>query len=112
MDLGVSAARPNSDLHWLDPSVGGLGPHGLTVRMAPHVLRPNTSIASRLTSGDEWPSRPSCRGRTHGLEHNFPKFGMSLFRSRSLKPRNTMEPFAKFAFWRTILPASPTGTLK
>ena len=32
MDLGVSAARPKSHLHSLDPSVGGTGPHGLTVR--------------------------------------------------------------------------------
>src|SRR5689334_712492 len=46
----------------LDPSIGGSGPHGLTVRAAPHVLRRYASIATRLTSGDEWPSRPSCRG--------------------------------------------------
>jgi hypothetical protein len=31
----------------VDPSVGGSGPHGLTVREAPHVLRLNAPIASR-----------------------------------------------------------------
>ena len=55
----------------LDPSVEGTGPHGLTVRIAPHVLRPNASIATRLTSGDEWPSRPPCRGGLASLNHNF-----------------------------------------
>jgi hypothetical protein len=30
----------------------------LTVRIVPHVLRPKASIATRLTSGDEWPTVP------------------------------------------------------
>ena len=55
----------------LDPSVEGTGPHGLTVRIVPHVLRPNASIATRLTSGDEWPSRPPCRGGLASLNHKF-----------------------------------------
>src|SRR5581483_4011139 len=55
----------------LDPSIGGSGPHGLTVRIVPHVLRPKASIATRLTSGDEWPSRPPCRGGLASLNHNF-----------------------------------------
>src|ERR1700730_491107 len=71
MNLGVSAARPKSNLHSLDPSVGGTGPHGLTVRDVPHVLRPKASIATRLPSGDEWPSRPPCRGGLASLNHNF-----------------------------------------
>src|SRR5581483_5854753 len=58
-------------LHSLDPSVGGSGPHGLTVRIVPHVLRPNASIATRLTSGDEWPSRPPCRGGLASLNHKY-----------------------------------------
>src|SRR5581483_5397294 len=29
------------------------------------------SIATRLTSGDEWPSRPPCRGGLASLNHNF-----------------------------------------
>src|SRR5579871_3495174 len=53
------------------PCIGGTGLHGLTVRIAPHVLRPNASIATRLTSGDEWPSRPPCRGGLASLNHNF-----------------------------------------
>src|SRR4029077_11845578 len=40
----------------LDSSIGEPEPHGLTVREVPHVLRPHASIATRLTSGDEWPS--------------------------------------------------------
>ncbi len=55
----------------LDPQHRGTEPHGLTVRIAPHVLRPNASIATRLTSGDEWPSRPPCRGGLASLNHNF-----------------------------------------
>src|SRR6185503_15484546 len=47
------------------------GPHGLTVRIAPHVLRHNASIATRLTSGDEWQSRPPYRGGLTSLNHNF-----------------------------------------
>jgi hypothetical protein len=46
----------------------------LTVRIVPHVLRHHTSIATRLTSGDEWPSRPSCRG---GLVVNIHLFRFS-----------------------------------
>src|ERR1700748_579370 len=71
MNPGVSAARPKSNLHSLDPSVEGTGPHGLTVRIVLHVLRPNASIATRLTSGDEWPSRATCRGGVASLNHNF-----------------------------------------
>src|ERR1700731_4833032 len=71
MDLGVSAARPKSHLHSLDSSIGEPEPHGLTVRVAPHALRRYASIAARLTSGDEWPSRPSCRGGTSSLNHKF-----------------------------------------
>src|SRR6201989_3351090 len=55
------ALRPQgrkSHLDRLDPSVGGTGPRGLTVRVVPHVLRQNTSIATRLPSGDEWPNVP------------------------------------------------------
>ena len=37
----------------LDPSVGGTGPHGLTVRAVPHVLRRNASIAARTTNRDD-----------------------------------------------------------
>ena len=68
------AFRPvgrNREIGRLDPSVGGSGPHGLTVRAAPHVLRPNTSIATRLTSGDEWPTRPPYRGGLASLNHKF-----------------------------------------
>src|ERR1700754_770118 len=71
MDLSVSAARSKLHLHSLDPSVGGSGPHGLTVRAAPHVLRRHASIATRLTSGDEWPSRPPYRGGLTSLNHKF-----------------------------------------
>ena len=53
----------------LDSSIGEPEPHGLTVRVAPHVLRPDASIATRLTSGDEWPSRPPCRGGLASLNH-------------------------------------------
>src|SRR5580704_12936232 len=67
------------NLHSLDPSVGGSGPHGLTVRITPHVLRPNASIAARLTSGDEWPSRPPCRGGMASLNHNFDISERSIF---------------------------------
>src|SRR5689334_10075977 len=59
---GLLAPVANGFLHSLDPSIGESGPHGLAVRDAPHVLRRYASIAARLTSGDEWPSRPSCRG--------------------------------------------------
>src|SRR6202030_4645226 len=62
---------PADHLGELDPSVEGTGPHGLTVRVGPHILRPNASIAARLTSGDECPSRPSCRGGMASLNHNF-----------------------------------------
>src|ERR1700748_891321 len=31
----------------------------------------NASIATRLTSGDEWPSRPPCRGGLASLNHKF-----------------------------------------
>ena len=57
----ISALRPQgrkSHLDRLDPSVGGTAPRGLTVRVVPHVLRQNTSIATRLPSGDEWPNVP------------------------------------------------------
>src|ERR1700759_401435 len=72
--LSISAFRPqgrNRVSTKLDPSVGGSGPHGLTVRIVPHVLRPKASIATRLTSGDEWPSRPPCRGGLASLNHKF-----------------------------------------
>jgi len=55
----------------LDTSVEASGPRGLTVRIVPHVLRPNASIATRLTSGDEWPTRPPYRGGLASLNHNF-----------------------------------------
>jgi hypothetical protein len=42
----------------LDPGVEGTGPRGLTVRIAPHVLQHHASIATHLTSGDEWPNVP------------------------------------------------------
>src|ERR1700736_2998131 len=61
IDLRVSAARPKSRVDKLDPSVGGSGPHGLTVRIVPHVLRPDASIATRLTSGDEGLTSPVSR---------------------------------------------------
>ena len=57
--------RPLDHLGKLDPSVGGTGPHGLTVRIVPHVLRRNASIAARTTNRDDretplmragWPS--------------------------------------------------------
>jgi hypothetical protein len=51
-------------LERLIPSVGGTGPHGLTVREGSSSSCTRASIASRLTSGDDWPSRPSCRGGT------------------------------------------------
>jgi hypothetical protein len=62
---------PDSSSAKLDPSVGGSGPHGLAVRMVPHVLRHHASIATRLTSGDEWPSRPPYRGGLTSLNHKF-----------------------------------------
>jgi hypothetical protein len=43
----VSLRRYANRIAQLDPSVEGTGPHGLTVRIAPHVLRPKASIASR-----------------------------------------------------------------
>src|SRR5580704_19703909 len=46
----ISAFRPqgrNRVSITLDPSVGGSGPHGLAVRVVPHVLRPKASIAAR-----------------------------------------------------------------
>jgi hypothetical protein len=55
----------------LDPSVGGPRPRDLTVRAAPHDLCRYASIATRLTSGDEWPSRPSCRGGMVRIIHVF-----------------------------------------
>jgi hypothetical protein len=85
--LSISAFRPqgrNRVSIRLDPSVGGSGPHGLTVRIAPHVLRPNASIAARLTSGDEWPSRPSCRGGMASLNHNFVLSERQIFLRRAL----------------------------
>src|SRR5581483_2098907 len=71
-------------LHSLDPSVGGSGPHGLTVHIVPHVLRPKASIATRLTSGDEWPSRPPCRGGLASLNHNFFLSERRIFLRREL----------------------------
>src|ERR1700753_2658190 len=68
----------------LDPSVGGSGPHGLTVRVVPHVLRPNASIATRLTSGDEWPSRPPYRGGLASLNHKFCLSERDIFLLRGL----------------------------
>ncbi len=53
------------------PCIGGTGPHGLTVRLGAHRLHASASIATRLTSGDEWPSRPPCRGGLVSLNHNF-----------------------------------------
>src|SRR5580693_7288909 len=54
-DLCASAVRPSSHLGELDPSVGGTGPHGLTVRAAPHALRHHASIAAR--TNESWRSR-------------------------------------------------------
>src|ERR1700730_8310269 len=68
---GVPGRRPTSPIRTLDSSIAEPEPHGLTVRIAPHVLRPNASIASRLTSGDEWPSRPPCRGGLSSLNHKY-----------------------------------------
>src|SRR5581483_5026926 len=58
-------------LHSLDPSVGGSGPHGLTVRTCAHRLRAAASIASRTTCRDdrETPSVVSAGRRE--LEHCF-----------------------------------------
>ena len=49
----------------LDTSVGVSGPHDFAVRSS--AVRPReklarrlASIAARLTSGDDWPKRPSC----------------------------------------------------
>ena len=68
----------------LDSSIGEPEPHGLTVRATPHVLRPNASIATRLTSGDEWPSRPPCRGGLASLNHNFCLSERKIFLHRAL----------------------------
>ena len=43
------------------PGIGGTGPHGLTVRLNAHRLRATTSIATRLTSGDEGLTSPVSR---------------------------------------------------
>src|ERR1700752_2653107 len=90
-------------LHSLDPSVGGSGPHGLTVRIVPHVLRPNASIATRLTSGDEWPSRPPCRGGLTSLNHKLRLSERDIFLRGALdssgKPGGGFLCFARR--WRT-----------
>jgi hypothetical protein len=72
---GLLASVARRHLHGLDPSVGGPRPRDLTVRAAPHVLRRHASIATRLTSGDEWPSRPSCRGGMAKHIRDVPIFG-------------------------------------
>ena len=43
---GLVATVAREIVHELDPSVEGTGPHGLTVRDMPHVLRPVASTAS------------------------------------------------------------------
>src|SRR6201990_1492346 len=76
---GGADQRPTSPIHQLDSSVGEPEPHGLTVRIVPHVLRPEASIATRLTSGDEWPSRPPCRGGLCSFNHKFRLSGREIF---------------------------------
>ena len=49
----VSLHREWIIFHSLDPSVGGTGPHGLTVRTTSQVWRRDTSIASRTTKRDD-----------------------------------------------------------
>jgi len=73
----------------LDPSVGGPRPRDLTVRAAPHVLRRYASIATRLTSGDEWPSRPSCRGGMVRIIHVFRISERTIFFRRALDSSGT-----------------------
>src|ERR1700759_4275112 len=68
---GVSDRKATTPTRELDSSIGEPEPHGLTVRIVPHVLRIEASIATRLTSGDEWPSRPPCRGGLDSFNHKF-----------------------------------------
>ena len=64
---GISQACP---LHWRDRTTR-LDRTRRTARLAAQPA----SIATRLTSGDEWPSRPSCRGGTIRDVALFPIFG-------------------------------------
>ena len=75
---------PTSPIRKLDSSIGEPEPHGLTVRAVPHVWRRHASIATRLTSGDEWPSRPPCRGGLASLNHNFGVSESNIFLQRAL----------------------------
>src|ERR1700751_4332581 len=68
----------------LDSSVGESGPHGLTVRFSTHRLRTGASIATRLTSGDEWPSRPPYRGGLTSLNHKLRLSERQIFLRRAL----------------------------
>jgi hypothetical protein len=49
-------------------------------------LRRHASIATRLTSGDEWPKRPSCRGGLTSLNHKFAISERTIFLRGALDP--------------------------
>src|SRR5689334_13072062 len=68
---GLLASVTNGLLHSLDPSVGGTGLRGLAVHAVPHVLRQSASIATRLTSGDEWPNVPRGEAGLTSIYHDF-----------------------------------------
>src|ERR1700743_3579922 len=109
---GVPGRRPTSPIRKLDSSIGEPEPHGLTVRTVPHVLRPNASIATRLTSGDEWPSRPSCRGGMGGLDHGLPKYGSHLFSRKPLETAQYDEGIYEIRVLAQIFARLPTRALK
>jgi hypothetical protein len=59
----------------LDPSVEGTGPHGLTVRDAPHVLRHDRVHRIPRQRIVTIAKRPSQKARDGGSETHFPIFG-------------------------------------
>jgi hypothetical protein len=64
---GLLAPVAREIVRELIPSIGGTGPHGLTVRIDTHRLRANTSTASR--TNESWRSRAAPPGE-RGMARN------------------------------------------
>jgi len=57
------------------------------------------SIAARLTSGDDWPKRPSSSRRDAGIMHIILKNGSRIFLRQGLDGRISLEMLRKFRFF-------------
>src|ERR1700760_4560812 len=95
-------------LHSLDPSVGGSGPHGLTVRLDAHRPRVKASIASRTTCRDdrETPSVESA-GRLRYLTTSVIRKGKSFCAVRLTR---RAKQAAGFAVMPVVSPWQHAGT--